>query len=128
MPRSIVTSSQAPQPVGPYVQAIRAGDFLFVSGQLPLDPMTNTLVRAGVGAQTRRVVENLKAILDAAGATLAHIVRTTIYLKNLDDFTQVNNVYAEYFPEHKPARSTMEVARLPKDAVVAMDAIAYLGA
>ena len=128
MPRAIVTSAQAPQPVGPYVQAIRAGDFLFVSGQLPLDPMTNSLVRSGVGAQTRRVLENVKAILDAAGATLAHIVRTTIYLKNLDDFTQVNNVYAEYFPEHKPARSTVEVHRLPKDAVVAMDAIAYLGA
>ena len=77
-----------------------------------------------MGAQTRRVLENVKAILDAAGATLAHIVRTTIYLKNLDDFTQVNNVYAEYFPEHKPARSTVEVHRLPKDAVVAMDAIA----
>src|SRR6185503_12064236 len=107
MPRAIVTSAQAPQPVGPYVQAIRAGDFLFVSGQLPLDPLTNSLVRSGVGAQTRRVLENLKAILEAAGATLAHIVRTTIYLKNLEDFTQVNNVYAEYFPEHLPARSTV---------------------
>ncbi len=128
MPRAVVTSPQAPQPVGPYVQAVRAGDFLFVSGQLPLDPLTNTLVRAGVGAQTRRVLENLKAILEAAGATLAHIVRTTIYLKSMDDFTQVNNAYAEYFPEHKPARSTLEVARLPKDAVVAMDAVAYLGA
>jgi 2-iminobutanoate/2-iminopropanoate deaminase len=114
--------------VGPYVQAIRAGDFLFVSGQLPLDPLTNSPVRAGVGAQTRRVLENVKAILEGAGATLAHIVRTTVYLKNLDDFTQVNTVYAEYFPEHKPARSTVEVGRLPKDAVVAMDAIAYLGA
>lgn len=128
MPRQAVTSPQAPQPVGPYVQAVRAGDTLYISSQLPLDPMTNTLVRAGVRAQTRRVIENLKAILEAAGATLAHIVRMTVYLKNLDDFEQVNVVYAEFFPEHKPARSTLEVARLPKDAVIAMDAVAYLGA
>lgn len=128
MARQVVSTTQAPQPIGPYVQAIRAGDLLFVSAQLPLDPVTNTPVRSGVRAQTRRVLENLKAILEGAGATMAHIVRTTLYLKSLDDFTQVNEVYAEFFAEHKPARSTVEVSRLPKDAVVALDAIAYLGA
>ena len=124
-----MTTAQAPQPVGPYVQAIRAGDLLFISAQLPLDPVTGTPVRtSGVKAQARRVLDNLKAILEAAGASMAHVVRTTIYLKDIDDFTQVNEVYAEFFPEHKPARSTVGVARLPKDVALSIDAIAYLGA
>ncbi len=122
-----MSSAQAPEPVGAYVQAIRAGDFLFVSGQLPVDPMTNTLVRSGVKAQTRRVLENLKAIFEAAGATLAHSVRLTLYLRNIEDFTQVNEVCLEFFPQHQPTRTTVEVARLPKDAIVCMDAIAHLG-
>jgi len=128
MPRQVVLTPQAPQPVGPYVQAIRAGDLLFISAQLPLDPVTSSLVRSGLKAQTRRVIENLKAILEAAGATLAHVVRTTVYLKNIEDFAQMNEVYAEYWPQHLPTRSTVEVARLPKDAFISMDAVAYLGA
>lgn len=124
----VVSTGQAPQPVGPYVQAVRAGDLLFVSAQLPFDPVTGSMIRSGVKAQARRVLENIRAIMEAAGATLAHVVRTTVYLKNLEDFAQMNEVYAEFFPEHKPARSTVEVARLPKDALMSMDAIAYLGA
>ena len=128
MARQVVNSTQAPQPVGPYVQAIRAGDLLFISGQLPLDPATNSLVRSGVKAQTRRVLENIKAILEAAGATLAHVIRTSLYLRNIDDFAQVNEVYAEFFTQHLPVRTTVEVGKLPKDAAVCMDAVAYLGA
>ena len=128
MARQVVLTPQAPQPVGPYVQAIRAGDLLFVSDQLPFDPVTSSLVRSGLKAQTRRVIENLKAILEAAGASLAHVVRTTVYLKNIDDFAQMNEVYAEFWPQHLPTRATVEVARLPKDALISMDAIAYLGA
>lgn len=127
MPRQTVTSAQAPQPLGPYVQAVRAGDLLFVSAQLPLDPLTNTLVRSGVRAQTRRVLENIKAILESAGGTLEHCVRTTLYVRNLEDFSQINDVYAEFFPQNKPARTTIEVAKLPKDAAICMDAIAHLG-
>lgn len=128
MARQVISTTQAPQPVGPYVQAIRAGDLLFVSGQLPLDPATNSLVRSGVKAQTRRVLENIRAILEAAGATLAHVIRVSLYLRSLDDFPQVNEVYAEFFLQHQPTRTTVEVARLPKDAAVCMDAVAYLGA
>ena len=127
MPRQIVSSAQAPKPAGPYVQAVRAGDLLYVSGQLPLDPHTNTLVRSGVRAQTRRMLENVKAILEAAGATLAHCVRATLYLRSMDDFVQVNEIYAEFFPQHQPARTTVEVNGLPKDASICMDVIAYLG-
>ncbi len=127
MPRQIIATSQAPAAVGPYSQAVRAGDFMFLSAQLPLDPTTGTLVRSGVRAQTRRTIENIRAVMEGAGASLAHIVRTTLFVKNLDDFSQINDVYAEFFPGDKPARSTVEVAKLPKDAALAMDAVAYLG-
>jgi len=128
MPRQAITSGQAPQPVGPYVQAVRAGDLLFVSAQLPLDPMTNSLIRSGVRAQTRRVLENIRAIVEAAGGTMASVTRTTVYLKNMEDFVQMNEIYAEFFPKDPPARTTVEVAKLPKDAALAVDVIAYLGA
>jgi 2-iminobutanoate/2-iminopropanoate deaminase len=127
MPRQSIQSPQAPAPIGPYVQAVKAGDFIFVSGQLPVDPLTGTLVRAGVRAQTRRALDNLKAVLEAGGATLAHVVRVTIYLKDIEDFAQVNEVYAEFFPQNPPARVTVGVARLPKDAALELDAIAYTG-
>lgn len=127
MPRQIIATSQAPQPAGAYSQAIRAGDFMFVSAQLPLDPTTGTLVRSGIRAQTRRTLENVRAVMEGAGGTLAHVIRTTLFVKNLDDFGQINDVYAEFFPGDKPARSTVEVTRLPKDAALAMDAVAYLG-
>jgi 2-iminobutanoate/2-iminopropanoate deaminase len=128
MPRQTINSGQAPQPAGPYAQAVRAGDLLFVSAQLPVDPMTNSLIRSGVRAQTRRALENIRAIVEAAGGTMASITRTTVYMKSLDDFAQMNEVYTEFFPNDPPARSTVEVARLPKDSLLAVDAIAHLGA
>jgi len=100
---------------------------LFISGQLPLDPTTGTLVRAGVRAQTRRVIENLKAIVEAAGGNLGSLVKITVYVKLMEDFIQVNEVYSELFASNPPARMVVESAKLPKDAQVAMDAIAYLG-
>lgn len=127
MPRQNINTSGAPQPIGPYVQAVRAGDFLFISGQLPLDPTTGSLVRAGVRAQTRRVIENLRAILEAAGGNLGNLAKITVYVKLMDDFVQVNEVYSEMLGANPPARMAVESSRLPKDAQVAMDAIAYLG-
>ena len=127
MPRQNISTAGAPQPIGPYVQAVRAGDLLFISGQLPMDPTTGTLVRAGIRAQTRRVIENLKAILEAAGGSLASLVKVSVYVKLMDDFIQVNEVYAEMLGSNPPARMVSESSRLPKDAQVAMDAIAYLG-
>jgi len=127
MPRQTINTAGAPQPIGPYVQAVRAGDLLFISGQLPLDPTTGTLVRAGIRAQTRRVIENLRAILEAAGGNLGSLVKVSVYVKVMDDFTQVNEVYAELLGANPPARMASESSRLPKDAQVAMDAVAYLG-
>jgi 2-iminobutanoate/2-iminopropanoate deaminase len=109
------------------VQAVKAGDFIFVSGQIPVDPLTGTIIRAGIRAQTRRVLENIKAVLEAGGATLGSVVRVTVYLRILADFTQVNEVYAEYFPRNPPARVTVGAASLPKDAALEMDAVAYTG-
>lgn len=127
MPRQTIDTPDAPKPLGPYVQAVRAGDLLFISGQLPIDPATGTLVRAGVKAQTRRTIDNLRAILAAAGGSLDSVVKVTVYVKSLDDFAQVNEVYAEMFGANKPARMAVESPRLPKDAAVALDAIAWLG-
>jgi 2-iminobutanoate/2-iminopropanoate deaminase len=127
MPKQVISTTSAPQPAGPYAQAVRAGDLLFVSAQLPFDPVTGTLIRAGIRGQTKRVMENIKAVVEAAGAKMDQVVRVTIFLKDLNDFTQVNEVYVEFFPGDKPARSTVQVSRLSKDAVLAVDAIAYLG-
>ncbi len=124
--RDAVTSASAPAAIGPYSQAIRAGVFLFVSGQIPADPATGALVEGDVAGQTRRALSNLQAILAAASATLDDVVRTTVYLANLDDFAAMNRVYGEFFTAPAPARSTVEVARLPKGARVEIDAIAHL--
>jgi len=124
--KSAVRSPQAPRPVGPYSQAIRAGRFLFISGQLPIDPNTGQLVGGSVAEQTRRCMENIKAILAAAGASLKHIVKTTIYLADLKDFPAVNQAYANYFDLDPPARTTIQAAAVPKGAAIEMDAIAYL--
>lgn len=127
MPRQIVTTSQAPQPVGPYSQAVRVGDLVFVSAQLPFDPLTNTLVHGGIRTQTRRVLENVRAVVEAAGGKMSQVVRTTLCVKSIDDFAQINEVYAEFFPGDKPARITFEARRLPKDAILSIDAIVHLG-
>jgi 2-iminobutanoate/2-iminopropanoate deaminase len=124
--RSAVATERAPRAIGPYSQAVRAGDFLFLSGQIPLDPETGQVVAGDITAQTRRVMDNLQAVLAAAGSSLDAVVRTTIYLADLGDFAIVNEVYGSYFASPAPARSTIQVARLPRDARIEIDAIAHV--
>ena len=127
MPRQIIESKDAPAPIGPYSQAVRAGDFLFVSGQIPLDPATGKAVEGGVAAATERVLLNLEAIFKAAGAGLDQAIKVTVYLKDLKDFAAMNEVYARFFDASKPARACVECSRLPRDVAVEIDAVAYLG-
>lgn len=127
MPKTIVQSASAPAAIGPYSQAVRAGDFLFLSGQIPLDPATGQMIEGDVAAQTKRVMENLAAVLAAGGVGFDRVVKTTIYLADLGDFTVVNGVYGAHFPENPPARATVQVAALPRGARVEIDAVAYLG-
>ena len=125
--KKAVSTKSAPAAIGPYSQAVRIGDFLYTSGQVGLDPATGALVEGGIETQTTRVLENLKAVLEAAGTDFAHVVKTTVFLKNMGDFAAMNTIYGKYFaPEGvvAPARSTVEVARLPKDALVEIEAIA----
>ena len=125
--REAVSSSAAPAAIGPYSQAIRAGNLLFVSGQIPLDPATGTMVEGGIAVQTHRVFRNLAGILEAAGTSLDHVVRATVYLADMNDFAGMNDVYGGYFRPPAPARSTIQAARLPKDARVEIDVIAEIG-
>ena len=119
-----ISTDRAPKAIGPYSQGIAASGFLFLSGQVPLDPGTGQLVQGTVQEEVTRVLENLKGVLEAAGSGLQRVVRTTVYLTNLEDFTAMNEVYARYFGEHRPARSTVQVAALPRGARVEIDAIA----
>jgi len=119
-----VSTAEAPAALGPYSQAIEAGPFLFVSGQIPLDPATGQLVDGDIARQTEQVLRNLRAILAAAGLSFAHVVRTTVYLKDLGEFEAMNAVYARFMPDPPPARSTVEVARLPRDVRIEIDVIA----
>jgi 2-iminobutanoate/2-iminopropanoate deaminase len=128
MPKQAVASPEAPAAIGPYSPAVRSGSLLFVSGQIPLDPATGEIVNGDISAQTRRVLDNLGALLGAAGATFADVVRTTVFLTDLNDFQAMNAAYGTYFPTPYPARSTVQVTRLPRDARVEIDAIADLGA
>jgi 2-iminobutanoate/2-iminopropanoate deaminase len=122
--RSVVKTPSAPAAIGPYSQGIVAGGFLFVSGQIPLDPATGEMIQGDITHQVRRVLENLKAILMAGGAGMDRVVRTTVYLLDLGEFPKMNEVYREYFGTNPPARSTVGVAALPKGALVEIDAIA----
>ena len=122
-----VSTTDAPAAIGPYSQAIRAGDYLFVSGQIPLDPITGTIVEGGITAQTHQVLQNLLAILKAAGASFDGVVKTTVYLADMTDFAAMNDVYAGYVAAPAPARATVQAARLPRDVRVEIDLIAYLG-
>ena len=124
--REAISTTGAPRAIGPYSQAIRAGNLLFVSGQIPLDPVTSSMVEGDVGAQTRRVLDNVGAILKAVGASYDNVVRTTVFLADMNDFAAMNQVYATYFPSQAPARSTVQAARLPKDARVEIDVIAVV--
>ena len=126
MQRQAVSSDGAPKAIGPYSQAIRAGSLLFVSGQIPLDPATGAMVEGDIAAQTHRVFANLGAILAAAGSSFDDVVRTTVYLADMNDFGTVNEIYGTYFSSPAPARATVQAARLPKDARVEIDLIASL--
>ncbi|MCU1383113.1 MAG: yabJ 3 [Acidobacteria bacterium] len=122
--KQAVSSPDAPTAIGPYSQAVRAGQLLFLSGQVPLDPATGQIVAGDIAAQTRRVFDNLAAVLEAGGRSFADVVRTTVFLADMNDFAAVNEVYGTYFSEPYPARATVQVARLPKDARVEIDLIA----
>ncbi|HYT77152.1 MAG TPA: RidA family protein [Vicinamibacterales bacterium] len=124
--RHAISTPAAPAAIGPYSQAIKAGNLLFVSGQVPIDPATGNLVDGDIAAQTRRVFQNIGEILRAAGASFDAVVRTTVYLADMNDFTKMNDVYATFFASPAPARATVQVARLPKDARVEIDVIATL--
>jgi 2-iminobutanoate/2-iminopropanoate deaminase len=124
MTREVITTKKAPQAVGPYSQALRAGGFVFVSGQIPLDPETGELSSAPIAEQTAMVLKALEHILDAAGTGLAQVVKVTIYLADMGDFAEVNRVYGEFFPDEPPARCAVEVAALPKGASIEVEAMA----
>jgi 2-iminobutanoate/2-iminopropanoate deaminase len=124
--REAVRTPNAPQAIGPYSQAIRAGGLLFLSGQIPLDPGSGTLVGGDIAAQTRRVLENIGGILGAAGLGHADVVKTTVFLLDMNEFAAMNAVYGEFFPDPPPARSTVQVSRLPRDVRVEIDAIAVV--
>ena len=127
MSKRAITSPTGPPALGPYSPAIRAGNFVFVSGQIPIDPFTGELIpEKDIAAQTRRVLQNMQALLAAAGATLDQVVRTTVYLKDMNEFAGMNGVYSEFFAHTPPARATVEVARLPKDVRIEIDCIAIV--
>ncbi len=121
-----VHTAAAPAAIGPYSQAIVAGNLVFTAGQIPLDPKTNQLVTGDVATQTDRVMENIQAVLEAAGASLQSVVKTTVFLADMADFAAMNEVYGRYFGDHKPARSTVQAARLPRDVRVEIDTIAVI--
>ena len=125
--RTVVATEQAPAAIGPYSQAIAAAGLVFCSGQIPLDPVTGQIVEGDIEIQTRRVLDNLTAVLQAAGSSPEQVVKTTIFLADMNDFATVNTIYAEYFGTEPPARSTVQVARLPRDVRVEVEAIALRG-
>jgi 2-iminobutanoate/2-iminopropanoate deaminase len=125
MKHSIIHTESAPKAIGPYSQAIALGDMIFCSGQIPLDPVSMQIVGEDVSAQTTQVLKNLKEVLKAAGADLSQVVKTTVFLKNFNDFQAMNSVYENHFSTNKPARSTVEVARLPRDVLVEIECIAH---
>ncbi len=128
MPLERISTDQAPGAIGPYSQAIRRGNWLFLSGQIPLDPASMTVISGDIRVQTERVIQNLTAVLEAAGASLQHVVKTTVYLRDMNDFAAMNETYASFFTgDTPPARAAVEVARLPKDVDVEIDAVAFTG-
>lgn len=124
MERQVIHTDQAPKAIGPYSQAIRVGEFIFCAGQTPIDPATGNLVDGNIEEQTRRVLQNLSEVLKAAGTSMERVVKTTVFLLDMNDFVRMNAVYSEFFPTNPPARSTVQVARLPRDARVEIELIA----
>lgn len=125
MKREVIRSENAPKAIGPYEQALKLDGWVFTSGQIPLDPQSGAMVDGGIGAQTRQVLENLRRVLEAAGTSMNRVVKATVYMTNLADFQKMNEVYAEYFHQDKPVRSTVGVASLPRGALVEIDLIAH---
>ncbi|MHB1000292.1 MAG: RidA family protein [Armatimonadota bacterium] len=125
--RQIVRTDRAPAAIGPYSQAVKIGGFLFISGQIPIDPATGEVVQGDIAVQTERVLQNIRSILDDSGATLRDVVKTTVFLTNMDDFAAMNEVYARYFPSEPPARSAVQVVRLPKNVMIEIETIAWMG-
>jgi len=121
--KKVIQTDKAPKAIGPYSQAIQAGNFLFLSGQIPLDPVSGEVVKGDIRQQTKRVLENIKGVLESQNLNMGDVVKVTIFLKDLGNFNQVNEVYATYFPSSPPARSTIEVARLPRDVGIEIEAI-----
>lgn len=126
MKKKVIQTEGAPKAIGPYSQAIQAGNFLFLSGQIPLDPKTGELVKGDIRKQTQQVLENIKGVLESQGLGMENVVKATLFLKDIGNFNQVNEVYANYFPSSPPARSTVEVAKLPRDAEIEIEAIALI--
>ncbi len=124
MEKKVINTDEAPAAIGPYSQALKVGEMVFVSGQIPIDPATGDTVQGDIKAQTRQVLTNLNAVLTAAGSSLEKTVKTTVYITNMDEFSQVNEVYSEFFTDQPPARACVEVSRLPKGVAVEIDAIA----
>jgi 2-iminobutanoate/2-iminopropanoate deaminase len=124
--KDIVLTDKGPKPIGPYSQAVKSNGFLFASGQVALDPRTNEFIGGDIRQQTERAMENIKAVVEAAGSNLHHVVKATVFLKDMNDFAAMNVAYGKYFPAAPPARSTVQVARLPKDALVEIEVIATL--
>ncbi len=127
MSRKIIKTVDAPQAIGPYSQAVEAGGFVYVSGQIPIDPKTGNIVQTDIKVQTKTVMDNARAILAAAGCSMAKVVKVTIFIKNMSDFAAVNEVYGGYFAIDPPARATVEVSRLPKDVAIEMDFVGWKG-
>lgn len=126
MVKEIISTENAPGAIGPYSQAVKTGNLIFVSGQIPIDPTTGEFVSDEIEKQTEQVLQNLSAILEAAGSSLNNVVKTTVFLADMDDFSAMNEIYGRYFSEHKPARATVEAARLPRDSRVEIECIALV--
>ena len=122
--KEIIATDKAPAAIGPYSQAVKVGNLLFTSGMIPIDPATNTLVEGGIEVQAERALKNVKALLESSGTSMDKVVKTVVFIKNMDDFAKVNEIYAKYFTSDFPARSCVEVARLPKDVAIEIEAIA----
>ncbi len=127
MAKTIIATDAAPKAIGPYSQAVRVGDFLFLSGQVAINPATGELVADSFAAQVRQIFKNIEAVLKAAGADFSRVVKTTVFLKDMGKFAEMNGIYAEYFPSDPPARSAIQAAKLPKDVDIEIEAIAFLG-
>lgn len=127
MKKEIISTDKAPKAIGPYSQGIKAGGFIFVSGQIPLEPETGIVVTGDIDVQTERVLKNIAGVLEASGSSLEGVVKTTVYLKDMADFPKFNECYAGFFPVNPPARATVEVSRLPKDVRIEIDAVAVAG-